>query len=360
MKTRHICLFLRRLIDKNMKRTLSLLLLCALICCAACHRKEKVATPTMTTEQKAKAKNVKVDIFRYEQALFALDRQHLASGVEKIYGQVPEILVAKDCWKDPRMMQSLNDYLADTVIRVLYREIQKQYPNLNELQSQLNSAFKIYLTHFPNASVPKFVTMISGIDTYNPTVWGYDNTIIIDLDMYLGANFKYYSQAHIPKFISARYERKYLATDCFTKVMAYKHLPDKTLVSALDNMLDEGKKLFFTQVMFPDTPEMDILGYSPEKYEWAKKHEGQVWQYLMEKNMIYSKDEEVIRLLVDETPFTRVFGNESPGRIGAYIGLQIIKSYMKQHPETELKDIMLRTDAQKVLAESLYKPVLKK
>lgn len=343
-----------------MRKTIGIIVLLLLIGYAACHRKEKVATPSMTTEQKAKVKNVEVDIFRYEQALFTLDRKHLAQGVEQLYGQVPEILIAKDSWKNPNYMEALQGYLADTVIKVLYRDTQKQYPNLNDLQSQLTAAFKVYLTHFPDDSVPNFITMISGIDIQKPNVWGYDNTVFINLDMYLGADYKNYSAAQIPKFISARFDRKYIATDCFTKVMAYKHLPDKTLVSSLDNMLYEGKKLFFTQIMFPNTPEMDILGYSPEKYEWAQKYEGQVWQYLMEKNMIYSKDEDVIRQLVDETPFTRVFGNQSPGRLGAYIGLQIIKSYVKQHPETSLRDLMLRTDSQKILSESYYKPVLKK
>ena len=334
--------------------------LAALMCCSACHRKEKVAAPVMTSEQKDKVKKVEVKIMRYEQQLFTLDVNHLAQGVEQLYGQVPEILIAKDSWKNANMINSLKGYITDPTIKEIYQETQKQYPNLNDLQSQLTAAFKLYLTHFPEDSIPQIITMISGLDFSIPSVWGYDNTLFVSLDMYLGANYKNYSAAGMPKFISARCDRKYMATDCFTKVMAYKHLPDKTLVSALDNMLDEGKKLFFTQVMFPDTPEADILGYSTEKYDWAKKHEGQVWQYLMDKNMIYSKDDDVIRQLVGETPFTRVFGNESPGRLGAYIGLQIIKNYMKQHPETPLKDIMLRTDSQKVLSESLYKPVLKK
>lgn len=349
-----------RLIRMNMKRILSLLLLGALLCCTACHKKEKVTPPPITPEQKAKVKNVEVRIIRYDQQLFSLDPNHLAQGVEQLYGQVPEILIAKDSWKDANMLKALKGYLTDATTKEIYRETQKQYPNLNDLKSQLTSAFKRYLTHFPDDSVPQIITMISGLDFSIPSVWGYDNSLFISLDMYLGANYKNYSVAGMPKFISARCDRKYIAPDCFTKVMAYKHLPDKTLVSALDNMLDEGKKLFFTQTMFPDIPEADILGYSAEKYEWAKKHEGQVWQYWMEKNMIYSKDDDVIRQLVGETPFTRTFGNESPGRLGAYIGLQIIKSYMKQHPETELKDIMLRTDSQKILAESFYKPVLKK
>ena len=333
--------------------------LCALLLISACHRKEKVATPPMTPEQEVKVKNVEIDFLRYEQQLFSLDPNHLSEGIESLYGKVPSVLVAKDSWKDANMIKSLQGYLSDPTIKELYKETQKQYPNLDNLKKELTDAFRIYLTHFPEDSVPKIVTMISGMDFSIPSVWGYDNYLFINLDMYLGQNYKYYALSGMPKFISARCDKKYIASDCFTKVMAYKHLPDKTLVTALDNMLDEGKKLFLTQTMFPNKSPQDIIGYSADKYAWIEKNEGNVWQYLMDKNMIYSKDEEVIRQLVGETPFTRVFGNDSPGRIGAYIGWKIIQNYMKQHPETSLQDIMIRTDSQKILSESHYKPSFK-
>ena len=100
----------------------------------------------------------------------------------------------------------------------------------------------------------------------------------------------------------------------------------------------------------------DILGYSDEKYQWAVKYEKQVWQYFIEQNMIYSKDEDVIRRLVEETPFTRDFGNQSPGRLGAFIGWHIVSHYMKNHPETTLQEMMDMTNSQQFLKESYYKP----
>jgi len=314
----------------------------------------------MTTEQEKKVKKIEIPISRYEQQLFSLDLNNLSAGVESLYGNVPSVLVAKDSWKNANMMKSLKGYLSDPIIKEIYQETQKQYPNLDDEQRKITEAFKIYLTHFPEDSIPKIYTMISGLDFSSPSIWGYENDIFINLDMYLGNNYKYYAAAGMPKFISARCERKYIPVDCFTKALAYRHLPDKTLLTALDNMLYEGKKLFLAQTVFPNMPEQDLIGYSAEKYDWAKKNEGAVWQYLMEKNMIYSKEEDVVRQLVGETPFTRVFGNSSPGRLGAYIGWQIIRSYMKQHPETSLKELMNRTDSQKILAESLYKPNFKK
>lgn len=341
-----------------MKKLLPLLLVLAVMCigCNGCHKKENVTTPKLTKEQKDKIKDVDVQMHRYDVALFSLDLNHLSAGIEKLYGQYPENLIAKDSWKNPDMIQSLKGYLSDPTIKAVYKETQAQYADMSDVQKSLNDAFKIYLTHFPEASVPKFYTLISGMNFEIPSVFGYGNDLFICIDMYLGKNFKYYAYAGMPKFIAETCERSFLATDCFSKGMVYKHLPDKTPVSALDYMIEEGKKLFFTQVMFPNTQPQDIIGYNDDKYAWACKYEQQVWQHFIEKDMVFSKDEEVIRRLVDKTPFTSNFGNNSPGRLGAFIGWHIIASYMHEHPETTLQEMMNLTDSQKILSESHYKP----
>ena len=101
--------------------------LCALLLLSACHRKEKVATPPMTPEQEVKVKHVEIDFLRYEQKLFSLDLNHLAEGIEGLYGKVPSVLVAKDSWKDANMIKSLKGYLSDPTIKELYKETQKQF-----------------------------------------------------------------------------------------------------------------------------------------------------------------------------------------------------------------------------------------
>ncbi len=337
--------------------------LCLALVSAGCdgrQHKVKVATPKMTREQSVRAKNVEVSCVRYDQMLFALDTGRIAAGVKALYGKVPEVLVAKNCWEDSAMMRSLKSYLSDPVVRELYRETQRRFPDLDNTRAKLKGAFKTYLTHFPEDSVPDIVFMVSGLDFSMPSVWGLGNNLFVSLDMYLGPDCPYYASAGMPKFISARCDRKFIPTDCFSKGMAYRHLPDKTPVTALDYMLAEGKRLLLTQTVFPSTPARDIIGYSADKYDWAVQNEGAVWQYLMEKNMIYSKDEDIVRQLVGETPFTRAFGNNSPGRLGAYLGWRILQCYMKQHPETPLRELMRRTDSQNILNESLYKPKFKK
>jgi len=343
-----------------MKKILLFALLLSLLCVlnCSCQKKNKVHSPDLTKEQSDAIRHLKTPILRYEQALFGLDVDNLPAGIQKLYGKFPENLISNNCWNNVNMMRGLKGYLSDPTIKELYKETQRQYGSMDDVERQLNEAFKLYLTHFPDAQVPKIYTLVSGMDFSMPSVFGYDDNIFICLDMYLGKNYKYYASAGMPRFISERCEKKYMATDCFSKGVCYKQLPDKTLLTLLDNMVDAGKILFFTQTMFPNVSEQDILGYNDEKYAWAKEHQAAVWQYLVEKELLYSKDDDVIQRMIDETPFTRDFGNASAGRMGAYIGLKIVQSYMKNRPNTTLGELMKMTSSQRILDNAYYKPSL--
>lgn len=328
--------------------------------CSSCHQNDNIKKPKLNKTQETNIRNVHISIFRYEKTLFSLNVNNLEQGVASLYGKVPENLISKNSWKNPQMMSALKGYLTDPIIKDIYKTAIQQYPNMNDVEQQLNAAFKIYLSHFPASSVPQIYTVVPGLDFSSPSVYGYENYLFINLDMYLGPNFKYYTSAGMPKFISARCDKKYIATDCFTKGIVYKHLPDRTLLTVLDNMIYEGKKIYFTHIMFPDVSEQDLLGYSAEKYQWIVKREADVWQYLVEKNILYSKDDDNIRKFIEETPFTPSFGNDSPGRVGVFIGWKIVKNYMDNHSNTSLDELMQNTDAQQILTDAYYKPVVQK
>lgn len=345
-----------------MKRNIVIILCISLILCivtTGCKKKSKpvdVAKPELTEEQVKTAKSIDINMLRYEQDLFNIDQKNMAAEFAKMYGKYPDNIIANGAWNNQEMLQSIKGFINDPVIQDIYKETEAQYADMTWFTKEISPALTLYLTHFPGEQVPDFCTLVSGIDFQMPQVFGYQNTIFICLDMYLGKDCKLYGQAGMPNYIAARCDKKYMATDCFSKALVYKHLPDKTLVTVLDNMVDAGKKMLFTQTMFPTVDPQDILGYTKSQYKWALSHESAIWHRMVEKNMVYDKSEDMARRLIDETPFTRDFGNDSPGRLGVFIGFQIVQSYMKSHPGTTLKDLMNMTDSQKLLKESGYKP----
>jgi hypothetical protein len=50
------------------------------------------------------------------------------------------------------------------------------------------------------------------------------------------------------------------------------------------------------------------------------------------------------------------FSKDSPSRLGEWIGLQIIRSYMQKNRDVTLQMLLQETDAQKILTLSGYKP----
>lgn len=345
----------------NLRKFSTIICILLIICSAfsSCKKKSaavKVAKPKLTEEQLKTAKNINLVIMRYEQDLFNIDQKNMAAAFKAMYGKYPENIIANGAWNNTEMLQSIKGFINDPVIKEIYKDTEAKYADLSAFKKSITPALTLYLTHFPNENVPSFCTLVSGIDFQMPSVFGYDTTIFICLDMYMGKDYKHYAMAGMPKFIAARCEPKYMATDCFTKALVFKHLPDKTPVTLLDNMIEAGKRIMFTQTMFPTIAPEDILGYSKEQYKWATDNESAVWHYLIERNMVYDNSDDVIRRMIDETPFTRDFGNASPGRLGWYIGFQIVQNYMTNHPETTLKELLSMTDCQKILKESGYKP----
>ena len=311
---------------------------------------------TKKTEFSPDKEQLPFSIKRYEKDIFAIPIDSLAAGIEKLYGHYPEELIQKDIWHNQNMIENLKAYLEDPVIRNIYEETMKIFPNIDELTAQLENALARYQYYYPEAATLHFYTLVSGIDFNSPTVLLVDNNILIHLDMYLGTGCKWYDKFGIPRYISERLDKKYLPIDCFKTALVYRHFPDNRNVTLLDYMIEEGKRLYFTELMFPDSPERDIIGYSEEKFKWAEKHQYEVWNYIINKDELFSKSDRTISIYLDESPFTRVFQNSSPGRLGAFIGWKLIKSYMRNNPDITLDQLMNNIDSKDILNKSRYKP----
>jgi len=57
-----------------------------------------------------------------------------------------------------------------------------------------------------------------------------------------------------------------------------------------------------------------------------------------------------------DRPVTIQVGEKCPGRIGQWVGWQIVKEYMEKHPEKSLADLMNTDNAQLIFKNSNYKP----
>lgn len=127
-------------------------------------------------------------------------------------------------------------------------------------------------------------------------------------------------------------------------------------VNVLTEIIHEGKLKYFERCMLPETNDTILFGFTSDQIKFCRNNERQMWQYLIEYDLLFSSDQFIIRKLTGEAPFTSYFTNESPGRAAVWIGFRIVESYMMKNKEITLADMMNDTDIQKLLEKAKYNP----
>jgi len=303
----------------------------------------------------SKIKVEKVNIKRYERELFSIDRDHLKSGLENLQPEFPMFLDGD--LNDTLNLIRISNYLNDTVLTATSRDCENIFSNLTGLEEELTNAFVHYRYYFPERLQPGAYTYISGFDYENPVRLN-ENSLLIALDMYLGAEYPRYKNLGLPQYILHRFTNENIASDCM-KEMARNETDSRRIgPDLLDLMVNEGKTLWYCKAMITGISDSILLDFSKKQLIWADENEANVWAFIIENSMLYSQDIQKIKKLIGEAPFTSYFGDDSPPRLGHYIGWKIIESYMIKNPEITLAELMNSYDAQEILNNSGYKPRL--
>lgn len=294
-----------------------------------------------------------VNIFRYEQKLFDIKSSDLISGLQKIQADYGVFLNGD--LSDSLNLQPLLNYIEDTVLQNVNRDCQQVFPDLDKLEGKFTEALRHHKYYFPEAELPAIYTYISGFDYEHPAQI-MDNNLLIALDMYLGEDYFRYKQLGLPAYMLHRFDEEYIVRDCM-KELAKTTINYRNIGAALlDLMVNEGKIIWYTNAMMPAVNDTVLLNYTAYQMEWASNSEGAIWAFLLENEMLYTKDNESIKKFIYESPFTSYFGAESPPRLGWFIGWKIVSAYMQNNPDVELHALMNEYDAQKILKLSGYKP----
>ena len=301
----------------------------------------------------------KVKIIRFDQDVYHLDTNSLQESIRELGKKYNGIFIDSAAWHYPEAIARMRDFLEDPYFVELYKYVNSTFGDVSGIEDSLRRALANYQYYFPDARLPVFYSVVGGIDPESDTklvegcVVNGQLALILHIDWYLGSENKYYGI--LPKYIRRQCDKKYLAIDCFRNVLVWEQLPTKEPITLLDNMLMAGKVLYFTEMLFPNRPLEDIFAYSSEELQWAEQHHGDVWNYLIENELVYSKDATVASHLIDVAPETKPFKG-SPGRMGAFIGWKIVCNFMENNPNIPLQEMMKMEDMNEMLNKSGYKP----
>jgi len=241
-----------------------------------------------------------------------------------------------------------NPHITDT----LYRETMEVFGDLDELEGQFIEAFQLIKYHYPDFEAPEIQTAITG---FYKDLFLSDSLIILGLDHYLGKNATYRPR-DIPLYILDRYEPAnvvpmviYFLSNNFNRV-------DLSKGTLLSEMINYGKAYYFTSQIVPCANDAQIVGYSPEVLTDVLENQEIIWANFIQNELIYETNHEVKSKFIGERPKIPEIGEKCPGRIAAWLGYEIVKSYMENNPETSLPQLMGNADAEKIFMQSGYKP----
>jgi len=309
---------------------------------------------------------VKVSLRRFEKDLFAIDTNRVEEGLaalEKSYPEFSElffneILGSKNLQIVPEgHVAYMEGFLKHPSIRALYDSCMLKFDKMPQIEKDFEQAFRYFKYYFPKREIPDITTFISEYAIGN-FIYG-ENALAVGLDFFLGAQHPYALLNPGNANFSA-----YL-----TRTFTPEHLVSKTMQPLIEDMLGapygnrlidmmiyNGKKLYLQDLLMPLTPDSIKFEVTADQAQWLEDNQLEMWAFFLSENLLYASDWAQIRKFVEYSPHSPGMPEEAPGRTANWIGLQIVKAYMKEFPETSAEQLLELRDAQDFLTKSKYKP----
>lgn len=290
-----------------------------------------------------------VHFARLEQVIFDTPSEELAPTLrsQRSTFDTPLLNIDPD---DGQLMAMLADFAADTSMRYIYGVCDSMYHDLSWLEHEIGRA----LGRCDAAPCKRFYTFVSGdFEDYSRRVTCYAGDLAISLDHYAVAELG----AGVPTYIERVSRKEYMATDCMAAIArAHIAMPaDGADPTLLDQLIAEGKVLYFLEQTMPDAHDTIRLRYTADQLRWARQHVEQVWAFLLKDGLLFSTDIGQYHNLIDEAPKTNAFGEGSAPRTPYYIGWQIVRAYMKRSGAT-MAELFEETDSRRILTASGWRP----
>ena len=296
---------------------------------------------------------VPIEIQRLEKVLFGLTSQEDIRVFLRDHVLFSTQFLGLSSHKDEdALVARLHAMIHDTNIRALYQEVQRVFEDLSVIQQQFAEAFRYIRYYYPDFKIPQLATFITGMDT---DVYLSEELIIIGLDFFMGENAKFRPIA-LPEYILSAYQPDYIVPKTIhllSQQFSKRNNADQTLLA---DMLHHGKHYYFAQAMLPKVAKNVILAYTKEQLTDVEQHQDIVWGHFIDHELLYVTNHLTKKNYLNENPFTSEIGQRCPGRIGRWLGWEIVKSYMQKNTEVSLPTLMHHTDAQALLAKSRYRP----
>lgn len=251
---------------------------------------------------------------------------------------------------DTILASRIFELIQNPSIDTLYQESLKAFEDFDQVTLKIAEGIGRLKSYYPQTRTPKIQTIVTGF--YNDLLITNDD-IIIGMEYFIGENATYKPQ-EIPEYILRRYTTTHLPSIVVKFISSQYVMPSKG-ETMLAEMIDHGKSLYLLSKLLPCTPERILIGYTEEEWKDVFENDEIIWANFVTNKWLYETNHQIKQKFIGERPKVYEIGEKCPGRIGQWLGWQIVKNYVK-NSEVSIAELMIETDANKILAKSKYKP----
>jgi gliding motility-associated lipoprotein GldB len=333
----------------NQNKTISglnILLFAFALLITACSEDKKEAPPIKNP--------VKVELIRLESQLFSFQNREetkafmLANpAFTKLY------LDQKESLLDERLVDFVYDFYRNPALKEFNRYTDSSFHDMDKLKADFADLFSRIQLEFPEFKVPKIYTVVTGF-RFDKDIAFSDTAIVISIDYFLG-NKAPFRPNHYEYFLK-RYDKPYILPMVGLALSTKYNVVEESDKTMLANMIYYGKAHYFLERVMPNLPDSLNIMYTEKELNNAKDNLTTIWGHFVERKLLYETSHKAIESYTGEAPATNEISKECPGRIGRWLGWEIVSMYMEKHPAVRLKQLMADPQAEKIFKESGYRP----
>ena len=269
----------------------------------------------------------------------------------KAFGVVTVNLQDEELDNPVLFKQLMEPYFSNAALSKIYADALTLFSDLSTYELELTKANDLIKTYFIGKELPGLSIHVSGFKANTIVL---DSIISVSTDKYLGKDYSGY-KPFFESYQTIQMELKYIVRDFLKAWLMSEFRETNQRKNLLSEVIYQGKILYALNQLLPEWDESDILGYTEQQQEWCEEHAKDIWKMTIDHNYLFNSDSQVIQKYMEDAPYTAIISAESPGRVGLWLGLQIIKNYAKNTGH-DLQSILLENNNQLLLKSAKYNP----
>lgn len=306
--------------------------------------------------EEAEEVSVSAQLIRIDKELLAATKKE---DIEKIFIKYPaffkQYLRGIANKPMPQDVDRMFAYYNNPGLKQFGAEVVNGWGAMQSTQNDLTTMFRFMKYYLKDFQEPKVYSIYSGL--MEPDMSFSDTAIVVCLDWYMGPKASHHPNLY--EYMLGRYDKPYMVPMMALGISTKFNKNDIADETLLAEMIYYGKAHYFVERVLPDLPDSLNIGYTSKELLAVDANLPLIWGHFIDRKILFETSRKIVEQYTGEGPFVNEISNDCPGRIGRWLGWQIVRKYMNEHPEVTLQQLMDEKDASKIFKLSGYKPPLK-